>query len=239
MLVLGVMLVLFVVAAPEGIIGLFRKSRNARRAKHDVRARCRTARCCGSTALTKRFGGFTALDNVSVDISAGRALRPDRPERLRQDHADQLHFRRVPHRARHRDVPWRGHHATAAARAHAPRHCAQLPDSAAVSKHDGVENLMVAARFRQRHRIFASRPHEHRDTAMSILTRMGLAAKADARATEPEPGGIAQDGTRARDGDASETPDLRRGDGRAFQLGSRRGARSPDQACRSESSPSS
>ena len=33
--------------------------------------RTRAAACCGSPALTKRFGGFTALDNVSVDIRPG------------------------------------------------------------------------------------------------------------------------------------------------------------------------
>ena len=45
--------------------------------------------------VTKRFGGFTALDGVSVDDPAGRALRPDRTQRLRQDDADQLHLRRA------------------------------------------------------------------------------------------------------------------------------------------------
>ena len=38
---------------------------------------------------------------------SGRALRPDRPERLGKDHADQLHLRRVPHRGRHHRVRWR------------------------------------------------------------------------------------------------------------------------------------
>ncbi len=71
-LVLGVMLVLFVVAAPEGIIGLIRKSspQPQRGRRHDV-PRNRSAACCGYAALTKRFGGFTALDNVSVDIRPG------------------------------------------------------------------------------------------------------------------------------------------------------------------------
>ena len=84
--------------------------------------------------------------------SSGRALRPDRPERLGKDHADQLHFRRVPHRARHRGVPRRGHHAVAAAYAHAPRHRAQLPDPAAVQEHDGCRKPHGRARFRRRRR---------------------------------------------------------------------------------------
>ena len=70
-LVLGVMLVLFVVAAPEGIIGLIRRvGRNRGRAKHDVLSDP-SAPLLRISALTKRFGGFTALDNVSVDIRPG------------------------------------------------------------------------------------------------------------------------------------------------------------------------
>ena len=42
--------------------------------------------------LTKRFGGFIAL-NDRLAARAGRAPRPDRAERRRQEHAGQLHFR--------------------------------------------------------------------------------------------------------------------------------------------------
>ncbi len=36
--------------------------------------------------LVKRFGGFTAVNKVSFDCRAGRDSRPDRPERLGQEH---------------------------------------------------------------------------------------------------------------------------------------------------------
>ena len=39
--------------------------------------------------LVKRFGDFTAVDDISFDVRAGRDLRLPRPERRRQDHHDQ------------------------------------------------------------------------------------------------------------------------------------------------------
>ena len=46
--------------------------------------------------LVKRFGGFTALNGVDPVREGRRALRPHRPQRLRQDHAHQLRVRRAP-----------------------------------------------------------------------------------------------------------------------------------------------
>ena len=54
-LVVGVLLVFFVVAAPEGIVGLFRKWARSSKIKD----------------VSKRFGGFTALAGVSLDIAQG------------------------------------------------------------------------------------------------------------------------------------------------------------------------
>ena len=45
-------------------------------------------------ALVKRFGGITATNNVSLARRARRAPRADRPQRRRQDHADQPAHRR-------------------------------------------------------------------------------------------------------------------------------------------------
>ena len=53
---------------------------------------------------SKRFGGFVALDGVSLHAGEGERVRPDRPERLGQDHHDQLH-RRPALRRRRRDLP--------------------------------------------------------------------------------------------------------------------------------------
>ena len=42
--------------------------------------------CSSSTPCTMRFGGVTALDDVSFDVEHGRDPRPHRAERRRQDH---------------------------------------------------------------------------------------------------------------------------------------------------------
>ena len=42
-----------------------------------------------SRGLVKRFGGLTATDRVDLTLRAGRGARGDRPQRRRQDHADQ------------------------------------------------------------------------------------------------------------------------------------------------------
>ena len=157
-LVLGVMLVLFVVAAPEGIIGLIRKGspQSQRRAKDDAPRNPSTLAADIRAYQTLRR--LHRARQCQRRHSSGRALRPDRPERLGKDHADQLHFRRVPYRGRHRGVPRRGHHAVAAAHAHAPRHRAQLPDPAAVQKHDGRRKPDGGARLRGGRRTNSSRP---------------------------------------------------------------------------------
>ena len=96
-LVVGVLLVLFVVGAPEGIIGLFRS----------VPPR-------GGQVMTRRRDRRTAPEDRGADQAlrrlhrarrreprdrAGRALRPDRAQRLGQDDADQLHLRLAAQRA--------------------------------------------------------------------------------------------------------------------------------------------
>ncbi len=36
--------------------------------------------------LVKNFGGLTAVNEVTFEVEKGRDLRPDRPQRLREDH---------------------------------------------------------------------------------------------------------------------------------------------------------
>ena len=55
----------------------------------------RSCRCSRSNGINKRFGGVQALSDVGFDISARRDLRPDRPQRRRQDHALQRAHRHL------------------------------------------------------------------------------------------------------------------------------------------------
>ena len=50
--------------------------------------------------VSKRFGGFLALSNVSCEVAEGRIHAPDRPQRGRQEHAVEYHQR--SHRANKR-----------------------------------------------------------------------------------------------------------------------------------------
>jgi len=49
---------------------------------------------CLKQAADKRFGGFTAVSNVSFEVAEARSS-PDRPQRLRQEHRLQSHRRRA------------------------------------------------------------------------------------------------------------------------------------------------
>ena len=54
--------------------------------------------------LTKRFGGFIALNNVSFEVARGRDPRAHRAQRVRQDDVLQLHLRRAGADARDRSA---------------------------------------------------------------------------------------------------------------------------------------
>ena len=67
--------------------------------------RCRPRRRSSTVSgLGKRFGGFVALENIDLTVARRRAARPDRAERLRQEHARQLPVRHVAQRDRQRRV---------------------------------------------------------------------------------------------------------------------------------------
>ena len=44
--------------------------------------------------ISKRFGGFVALDGIELEVQQGERLGLDRPERFGQKHPGQLHLRR-------------------------------------------------------------------------------------------------------------------------------------------------
>ena len=131
--------------------------------------------------LTKRFGGFTALDNVSVDIRPGERfglIGPNGSGKTTLINCISGAFRTEPS-----TVLFNGEDIT-----RLPPHVRtrrgiarsfQIPRP--FRSMTVIENLMVAVDFTSGHLSLSA--GDHRDRAMAILREMGLAAKADARVT--------------------------------------------------------
>ena len=132
-------------------------------------------------ALTKRFGGFTALDNVSVDIKPGERfglIGPNGSGKTTLINCISGAFRTEPS-----TVIFDGEDITRLApHVRTRRGIArsfQIPRP--FRSMTVIENLMVAADFTGAHlRLSAD---DHREQAIGILRGMGLAAKAEARVT--------------------------------------------------------
>jgi branched-chain amino acid transport system ATP-binding protein len=134
-------------------------------------------------ALTKRFGGFTALDNVSVDIRPGERLGligPNGSGKTTLINCISGAFRTEPG-----TVMFRGEDIT-----RLPPHLRtrrgiarsfQLPRP--FKSMTVAENLMVALDFATVAGSFVPEA-ERRETVMSVLTRTGLGAKADISTTK-------------------------------------------------------
>jgi branched-chain amino acid transport system ATP-binding protein len=132
-------------------------------------------------ALTKRFGGFTALDNVSVDIRPGERfglIGPNGSGKTTLINCISGAFRTEPGTVKFRDeditrlAPHMRTRRGIARSFQIPRPFKSMTVA---------ENLMVALDFAADE--LASAAHR-RDTMMSILTRMGLASKANVAATK-------------------------------------------------------
>jgi len=131
--------------------------------------------------LTKRFGGFTALDNVSVDIRPGERfglIGPNGSGKTTLINCISGAFRTEPS-----TVVFNGEDIT-----RMPPHVRtrrgiarsfQIPRP--FRSMTVIENLMVAADFTGGHLSLTA--DDHRDQAMAILQQMGLANKANARVT--------------------------------------------------------
>ncbi|MEO6782715.1 MAG: ABC transporter ATP-binding protein [Bradyrhizobium sp.] len=134
-------------------------------------------------ALTKRFGGFTALDNVSVDIRPGERFGLIGPNGSGK--TTLINCISGAFRTEAGTVVFRGEDIT-----RLPPHMRtrrgiarsfQIPRP--FKSMTIVENLMVALDFATVAGGFVPEA-ERRETVMSVLTRTGLAAKADVSTTK-------------------------------------------------------
>ncbi len=133
------------------------------------------------TALTKRFGGFTALDNVSVDIRPGERfglIGPNGSGKTTLINCISGAFRTEPGTVKFRDEDITGLQPHIRTRRGIARSF-QIPRP--FKSMTVAENLMVALDFAADE--LASEAHR-RETMMAILTRMGLASKANVSATK-------------------------------------------------------
>ena len=74
------------------------------------------SRCLNLSGLTKHFGGVRAVDGVDLAVAKRRDSRPDRAQRLGQEHDRQPYLRPVSADGGPRPFPRRGHFRSAAAR---------------------------------------------------------------------------------------------------------------------------
>jgi len=133
------------------------------------------------SALTKRFGGFTALDNVSVEISSGERfglIGPNGSGKTTLINCISGAFRTEAGTVIFRDEDIIGLQPYIRTRRGIARSF-QIPRP--FKSMTVAENLMVALDFAADEHVSIA---QRRDTMMSILTRMGLASKADVSATK-------------------------------------------------------
>jgi branched-chain amino acid transport system ATP-binding protein len=133
------------------------------------------------TALTKRFGGFTALDNVSVEIRPGERfglIGPNGSGKTTLINCISGAFRTEPGTVVFRDEDITRLQPHLRTRRGIARSF-QIPRP--FKSMTVAENLMVALDFAADE--LASEAHR-RETMMSILARMGLASKANVSATK-------------------------------------------------------
>src|ERR1700746_2566295 len=134
-------------------------------------------------SLTKRFGGFTALDNVSVDIRPGERfglIGPNGSGKTTLINCISGAFRTEPG-----TVTFQGEDITPLPpymrRRRGIARSFQIPRP--FKSMTVAENLMVALDLAGAAHALVSGA-ERRDTVMSVLTRTGLAAKADISTTK-------------------------------------------------------
>lgn len=132
-------------------------------------------------SLTKRFGGFTALDNISVDIPPGERfglIGPNGSGKTTLINCISGAFRTEPGTVLFRDEDITSLQPHVRTRRGIARSF-QIPRP--FKSMTVAENLMVALDFAAHEHVSVG---ERQDTMMSILTQMGLASKAHVSATQ-------------------------------------------------------
>jgi branched-chain amino acid transport system ATP-binding protein len=132
-------------------------------------------------SLTKRFGGFTAVDNVSVEIRPGERfglIGPNGSGKTTLINCISGAFRTEPGTVLFRDEDITSLQPHVRTRRGIARSF-QIPRP--FRSMTVAENLMVALDFAAHELVSVA---QRRDTMMSILTQMGLASKANVSATQ-------------------------------------------------------
>src|SRR6478735_9539095 len=132
-------------------------------------------------SLTKRFGGFTAVDNISIDIRPGERfglIGPNGSGKTTLINCISGAFRTEPGSVLFRDEDITALQPHVRTRRGIARSF-QIPRP--FRSMTVAENLMVALDFAADTSVSVAERH---DTMMSILTQMGLASKANAAATQ-------------------------------------------------------
>jgi branched-chain amino acid transport system permease protein len=202
LLIVGVLLVAFVIIAPNGLVGLVQDRLN--RGGADDRSAAAGFRRGQALRRLRRAGRHRPRRR------ARRAPRPDRTERFRQVDAGQLHLRHLAERDRCRDLRRPQDRRAAGAPAHYSRACAFVSAAAAVPLALGRRQPAHSAALCGEG---PARPGDFRSRARCALRRVSAPGRARPQgrkaAARPDPGRDAQARARARDGCRAEAPDRR------------------------------
>ena len=138
---IGVLLIVVVLFLPNGILGglaqldehrtrpaLVRLAHRAAAVERGAEDAAVSAPVLSTSGLDKSFGSLVVAQRHRDRAAAGRALRADRAERRRQDHADQPDDRHAAAGRRPDPARRRGHHGARPGAARAARPGAHLPD---------------------------------------------------------------------------------------------------------------